>query len=76
MNDFTLEELERLKLVIENDLEKYDSNELELLLVKIQTMIDKFENLCAHEFERELIKIDLCNKCKCFKFVFSSPQNE
>ena len=78
MNDFTREELESLESTIKNmriytEIDNYDED----LMIKIQYLIDNYcEHECAHEFKRELMQIDLCDKCKNFKFVFEGFKDE
>lgn len=62
MNDFTKGELKRLLLVIENDLEKFDDEQLELLGSKLQSLID---NYCEHENHllEQTIITNFCNDC-------------
>ncbi len=73
MNDFTKEELEDIVGLIELACDFMIDRGIGLcdsdieLKKKIQSLID---NDCEHEFKRELMQIDLCDKCKKFKFVF------
>ncbi len=73
MNDFTKEELIEI-------LEGLDAWYLEhspfKIGEKIQSMIDNYKEPCEHEFIRELMQIDLCHKCKSFKFVFAGFNDE
>lgn len=77
MSDFTKDELIYLKDGIAM-LERCEMNsllrkKLEELWVKTSQMIDSYcEHECQHEFERRLMQIDLCDKCKNFKFVFTT----
>ena len=48
----------------------------DVLINKIQSMIDNCKEPCEHEFTRELMQIDLCDKCKSFNFVFAGVNDE
>lgn len=72
IHDFTKEELieilEGIAWWLDGDFALYS----EKLIDKIQSMIDNYsEHECNHEFKRQDLKIDLCEKCKNFKFVFT-----
>jgi hypothetical protein len=67
MNDFTKEELELIYYHLENEPVE--------LSKKIQSMIDNYcDHECTHEFERQTLLIDFCDKCKNFKFVFKGHE--
>ncbi len=81
MNDFTKEELE---IIIDafhhikedpawRNIEGWDDE----LKTKIQSMINNYcEHECKHEFERKIMQIDLCEKCKNFKFVMAGSDDD
>lgn len=80
MNEFTKQELED----IENGLgwlcehNPFCKVEIGKLMTKVKSMIDNYceHHECKHEFERKTVQIDLCEKCKNFKFVFALPSGE
>lgn len=79
MNDFTKEELINIEKALYKQLPcGEDASSLaSKLILKLQSMIDNYcEHECIHEFKRREMNIDLCEKCKSFKFVFSYPNGK
>lgn len=77
MNEFTKEELKELlngyQMHSHNTRHNWPSLDL---CKKIQSLIDNYKEPCEHEFTRELMQIDLCDKCKSFNFVFAGVNDE
>ena len=76
MNEFTKEELGEIFWILEGCTMDFIGKEDDVLINKIQSMIDNCKEPCEHEFTRELMQIDLCDKCKSFKFVFAGVNDE
>jgi len=77
MNDFTLNELILIRdnLIVGYDRE--ENNRLYNTYQKLSDMINNYcEHECRHEFKREVMQIDLCDKCHSFKFVFTMPNGD
>ncbi len=76
MNDFMKEEL--MEIWESLDVERLQNGVYEDtdLMNKVKSMIDNYKQPCEHEFIRELMQIDLCHKCKSFKFVFAGFNDE
>ncbi len=73
MNDFTKEELKNLLYYTAHYMScKWTDNESLALEKKIQSMIDNYcDHDCNCELRRQMMQIDLCEKCRRFKFVFA-----
>lgn len=77
MDDFTKDELtELMQGLLWADMNIPPGKRNHKLQNKVHKMIERHENPCRHEFKREILQIDACDKCSSFKFVFNGVRYE